>query len=204
MFKKLKVKKVKNPIDAIKDELKKTTGAVNKIENILKCPVNVVSNFPTCGWFYMVDMMVWVFHLLPFFISFFTIYIPLQIILWIIILINRGNLKISFFKNALHENSVLRKFYILDIDTFTVTKLGFANVIENIFYYLSGGNRLISRSSSDISKCYCISPLTWIFQPLRKFQPFGKTISNQFSFLNMPFMAFLIIAMIFIPYFMNK
>lgn len=201
----------KDPIKKITKQLKKTTGDVkktagelNKIQKVLKCPISVISNFPKCGWFYLVDMMVWFFHLVPFFISFTTIYIPIQIVFWIIVLINRGNLKISFFKKALNKNPVLRKYYFLDIDTFTVTKLGFANVIENIFYYLSGGNRLISRSSSDVSKCYCISPLTWIFQPLRNFKPFGQLISDQFSFLNMPIMAFIIVAMIFIPYFMNK
>lgn len=201
----------KDPIKRITKELKKTngvvkktTGAVKKIENVLKCPTSIISNFPKCGWFYTVDIMVWLFHLIPFLISFITIFIPLQIVLWMIVLINRGKLKYDFLKKVLHENPILRKFFVLDIDTFTVTKLGFANVIENIFYYMSGGNRLISRSSSDVSKCYCISPISWIFQPLLRFKPFGQSISNNFAFLNMPIMAFIIFAIIFIPYFVNK
>ena len=215
----------KNPLNAIKKTLNKTAGAVTKttnelknldnivkdIQNIikqivdfLKCPISIVTNFPKCSWFYIVDLNVWLFHLVPFFISFVTIYIPLQIILWIIVIINRGQLKINFFKKVLTKNKLLRKYFFLDLDTFTVTKHKFAEVIENIFYYLSGGRRLISRSSSDVSKCYCMLPVKWLFNPLMNFEPFGKKISDSFSFLNMPIMAFIIVFMIFIPYFLNK
>lgn len=181
--------------------IKNLTKGLNKIQKILKCPVNIISNFNKCGWFYTLDIIIWILHWIPFFISLTTVFIPAQIIFWLIVLMNRGNLKYNFLKKVMSKNILLKKWYILDIDTFTVTQKRFATLIETIYYYLSGGKRLLNRSSSDISKCYCMPPIKLIFNPLTGFKPFSL---SKFSTMNMPFMSLIILSIIFIPAFITS
>ena len=170
--------------------------SINKINKMIKCPVSIVSNIHICGYFYFLDLLAWVGHLPFFIITFLAVYFPLQMFLWsiwMISIISGYKLKQSYLSPILSKT--LKKWYILDMDTFTVTKQGFSTFIENIYYYTVGG-RFLSRSNSDIKKCYCIPSMKDF--TLYNFKPFGSSISN--ANVDTPNISYIIIGLILIPY----
>ena len=178
-------KKAKNPFKAIA-----------KIMKMISCPIKIITNIHICGYYYFLDFSAWVFHLPFFFLTLMTVFFPLQMFLWaiwVISIISGFKLKQSYLEPVLSKR--LKKWYILDLDTFTVTKRGFSVFIENIYYYAIG-SRFLSRSSSDIKKCYCIPPMKGF--TLYNFKPIGSNISN--INIDTPNISYIILGLILIPY----
>lgn len=179
-------KKAKNPFKAI-----------NKIMKMISCPINILTNIHICGYYYVLDFLAWLGHLPLFFLTFFAVFFPLQMFLWaiwVISIISGFQLKQSYLTPILSKS--LKKWYVLDLDTFTVTKRGFSVFIENIYYYATG-SRFLSRSKSDIKKCYCIPPMKGF--TLYNFKPFGSNIKS-LDLDKTPNISYIILGLILIPY----
>jgi hypothetical protein len=170
--------------------------AIGKIMKMISCPINILTNIHICGYFYFLDFFAWLGHLPFFFITFLAVFFPLQMFLWaiwMISIISGYKLKQSYLEPVLSKT--LKKWFILNMDMFTVTKRGFSVFIENIYYYTIGG-RFLSRSGSDIKKCYCIPPMKGF--TLYNFKPFGSNVSN--VNVDTPNISYIIIGLILIPY----
>lgn len=157
------VKPVEKEVKNVSKEVKKATKEITKLQDMVKCPVSVTSNFPLCATNYLLDILGYVIYgtvmlfRLPWviFLNFVILALNWAIMPTIRIIVNfiaehvlwrpewriRGSLAIPYFALWIaHKNDVIR----------------YVNILFPFF------NR-----TNHMKKCYCASSLRWIFQPLQ-------------------------------------
>ena len=143
---------VKKAVDPVKQEAQKATAEITKLQNMVKCPVSVTSNFPKCATNYLLDIFGYIlFGVATIFRAFFLGLIA-NFFIWII----NWFIAIPYFEWFFrHKNDVIR--------------------IVNIFFPYF--NR-----TKDMNKCYCGSSLVWLFQPLQvKEQSWTEWLASLFD-----------------------
>lgn len=156
---------------------------LNQITGLLKCPVSIFSNIPRCGLYYIEDLIVLLIWFIIWLLCYFFIFLP---VLGIMKLYNAAGGK-YFCKSIRYQDVCPSKPFITEM-------------IELCFKFF--GFKILLRTSKDIKKCYCVSPLKMAFQPLTKMKYYDKVNkmangNDQKSHSERIFVAVLIIGLVF-------
>lgn len=159
---------LKNAKKAIETAKAKTAEAFNQIkelfkklkdlENMFKCPKLIFSNLPTCGWYWLLDLLFYIVWFVGWWFCFIFFFCPV----WGLFYVLNNGLKtfLTFF--GVYPLTI-------SINDICPSKQGVMLTFEKI-YRLFSNERFLYRDNQDIKKCYCLPPLKLVFQPLMKYK----------------------------------
>jgi hypothetical protein len=90
--------------------------------------------------------------------------------------------------------------FLLKPNDICPTKDFVSSVIEYLYQIFSGGRRFLYRNRSDVKKCYCMSPIKLMFNPLTKFTPLNEIMGASSAMNGGVVLGMLILGII---YYMN-
>lgn len=171
------VKPIKKTVDKSVNKIEGAFKEFTKIIEFFKCPIKIFKNYGTCYKFHIGDILAAIVWLIVCAIIAICIY-PFVALF--------GIIACSITKDVCFDYR---------FKSWMPTLMKFKFITETIMSPMFN-SRILYRNKSDMDKCYCFKPLTYVLWPLKNYKPFLP--SDQGIASGSVFVAFVIITGIII------